>query len=98
MLFQRPLILLLNVDVNICNFAIFGPIFMKFLPKCTAKNFGMLCTNLGILTNTCLTLKLYMKHPNFQGFGWSIYQNMLGMKLTGRLVFHDKAHRGCEKT
>ena len=29
------------VNVNICNFAIFGPIIMKFSPNCTAKEMGM---------------------------------------------------------
>ena len=33
--------------VNIYNFAIFGPIFMKFSPKCKTKKFGILYTILG---------------------------------------------------
>ena len=32
------------VTVNICNFAIFGPIFMKFAPNCRANELGMLFT------------------------------------------------------
>ena len=30
------------VNVNICNFAIFGPIFVKFSPNCRANELGML--------------------------------------------------------
>ena len=30
------------LNVIICNFAIFGPIFMKFSPICRAKELGML--------------------------------------------------------
>ena len=32
------------LNVIICNFAIFGPIFMKFSPICRAKELGMLFT------------------------------------------------------
>ena len=35
------------MNVNICNFANFGPIFMKFSPNCRAKVLGMLYTILG---------------------------------------------------
>ena len=35
------------MNVNICNFAIFGPIFMKFSPNCRAKKLGMLFNILG---------------------------------------------------
>ena len=36
-----------NVNENICNFAIFGRIFMKLSPKCRTKNWGMIYTNSG---------------------------------------------------
>ena len=36
-----------GVNVYICNFAIFGLIFMEFSPNCTAKELGMLFTILG---------------------------------------------------
>ena len=36
------------VNVNICNFAILGPIFVKFSPNCRANELGMLFTILGI--------------------------------------------------
>ena len=42
-----------RVNVNICNFAIFGLIFMEFSPNCTAKEVGML---LNILGSFCLFL------------------------------------------
>ena len=35
------------MNVNICNFAIFGPIFMKFSPNCRAKELGMLFNIVG---------------------------------------------------
>ena len=35
------------VNVNICNFAIFGPIFVKFSLNCGANELGMLFTILG---------------------------------------------------
>ena len=35
------------VNENICNFAIFGPICMKFSPNCRAKELGILFTILG---------------------------------------------------
>ena len=35
------------MNVNICNFAIFGLIFMTFSPKCRAKSLGILFTILG---------------------------------------------------
>ena len=35
------------VNVNICNFAFFGLIFMKFAPSCRAIELGMLFTSLG---------------------------------------------------
>ena len=37
--------------LNDCNFAIFGPIFVKFSPNCRANEFGMLFTILGIFVN-----------------------------------------------
>ena len=30
--------------IKICNFAAFGPIFMKFSPNCRAEKLGMLFT------------------------------------------------------
>ena len=35
------------VKVNICNFAIFGPIFVKFYPNCRPNELGILFTILG---------------------------------------------------
>ena len=35
------------VNVNICNFAIFGPVFVKFSSNCRANEMGMLFTILG---------------------------------------------------
>ena len=35
------------VNVNICNFAIFGPVFRIFFPNCRANELGMLFTILG---------------------------------------------------
>ena len=32
---------------NICNFSTFVWIFMRFSPKCRARNLGMIYTNLG---------------------------------------------------
>ena len=36
------------VNVNICNIAIFGPIFVKFSSNCRANELGMLITIFGI--------------------------------------------------
>ena len=38
------------MHVNICKFATFGLIFMKFSPNSRAKELGMLFTILGIFT------------------------------------------------
>ena len=35
------------VNVNICNFAIFGLIFIKFSPKCRARKLGIYYISLG---------------------------------------------------
>ena len=37
------------VNVNICNFVVLGPIFMKFAPICRAEELGMLWTIFGKL-------------------------------------------------